>query len=79
MRLAPQLVYARFMAKRILSMKNAKVVPSDCWSWLDEIAGPVDDAFAEAACEQPPARQRPELDFFDSDKSSVEDWEMRRA
>lgn len=32
------------------------------WTWLDALAGPVDDDFRQAACERPPADDRPELD-----------------
>lgn len=32
--------------------------------WLDKLKGPFDDDFVRAATEQPPAQDRPELDFF---------------
>lgn len=35
------------------------------WAWLDALIGPVDEDFARAATEQPPAQERPELDFFE--------------
>lgn len=35
------------------------------WAWLDALCGPVDEDFALAVMEQPPARERPELDHFD--------------
>jgi antitoxin VapB len=39
----------------------------DTWRWLDEIAGTLDNDFLEAAQEQPPSMERPELDqLFDS-------------
>lgn len=31
------------------------------WAWLDEIAGPLDADFIEAATEKPKAEERPEL------------------
>jgi antitoxin VapB len=31
------------------------------WAWLDEIAGPLDADFKEAATEKPEAEERPEL------------------
>lgn len=34
------------------------------WSWLDALIGPPDADFAQAAAEQPPEQDRPELDFF---------------
>ena len=34
------------------------------WQWLDKIAGPVDEDFAQAATEQPEEQKRPELDYF---------------
>lgn len=34
----------------------------DTWSWLDAIAGPLDDDFAEAVQEQPPTTERPDFD-----------------
>jgi len=36
-------------------------VPKD-WSWLDAISGPLDSDMIEAAREQPPEQERPELD-----------------
>jgi len=36
-------------------------VPDD-WSWLDAIAGKLDDDFVEAVNEQPHAQERPALD-----------------
>jgi antitoxin VapB len=36
--------------------------PSDDWSWLDAIAGPLDDDFIRAVEEQVPQRERPALD-----------------
>ena len=38
-------------------------VPQD-WGWLDELAGPVDEDFEQAAGEQPPAGDRPDLDVL---------------
>jgi antitoxin VapB len=35
---------------------------ADDWGWLDEIAGKVDDDFAEATHEQPESQSRPRLD-----------------
>ncbi len=35
------------------------------WAWLDAITGPLDDDFVQAANEEPPAQQRPELDTFE--------------
>lgn len=35
---------------------------ADDWGWLDEIAGKLDDDFAEAANEQPEPQSRPALD-----------------
>jgi len=34
------------------------------WSWLDAVAGPLDDEFVKAATEQPEEQDRPELNFF---------------
>lgn len=39
-------------------------IPRD-WKWLDALIGQVDADFAQAAEEQPPEQDRPELDFFD--------------
>jgi antitoxin VapB len=35
---------------------------ADDWSWLDALAGQLDDDFARAAAERPEAQQRPALD-----------------
>ena len=35
---------------------------ADDWSWLDEIAGRLDDDFVEAAKEEPEPQSRPALD-----------------
>ena len=35
------------------------------WAWLDQITGPVDADFAEAARETPADQERPALDFFE--------------
>lgn len=35
-------------------------VPSD-WAWLDAVGGPLDADFVQAAEEQTPAQERPEL------------------
>ena len=32
---------------------------ADAWDWLDPLIGPVDEAFARAAAEQPPAPPAP--------------------
>jgi antitoxin VapB len=37
---------------------------ADDWSWLDAIAGKLDDDFVEAVKEQPAQQNRPELDEF---------------
>lgn len=37
---------------------------ADDWSWLDAIAGKLDDDFVEAVKEQPAQQKRPELDEF---------------
>lgn len=34
------------------------------WGWLDEVLGPVDEDFAQAAAEQPGEQSRPALDVF---------------
>lgn len=34
------------------------------WAWLNELSGPVDDDFREAAEQQPAADARPALDTF---------------
>lgn len=34
------------------------------WAWLNEVTGPVDEDFAEAAREEPASQERPALDFF---------------
>ncbi|MBW7903831.1 MAG: antitoxin [Rhodocyclaceae bacterium] len=34
------------------------------WAWLDAVQGPVDEDFAQAAEQEPPEQERPELDFF---------------
>ena len=36
----------------------------DDWGWLDDLVGKVDDSFVNAALEEPPQQERPELDFF---------------
>lgn len=36
----------------------------DDWGWLDDLVGKVDDFFVNAALEEPPQQERPELDFF---------------
>ncbi len=36
-------------------------IPAD-WAWLDALSGPLDEDFREAATEQPPMQERPELD-----------------
>ncbi|MDR3517206.1 MAG: type II toxin-antitoxin system VapB family antitoxin [Azospirillaceae bacterium] len=38
-------------------------IPND-WAWLDHVVGAVDEDFARAVTEQPPAPDLPELDFF---------------
>lgn len=35
------------------------------WAWLEPLAGPLDDAFVQAATEQPASEERQELDFFE--------------
>lgn len=35
---------------------------ADDWSWLDAVAGRLDDDMAQAAGEQPPQQERPALD-----------------
>lgn len=35
---------------------------ADDWSWLDVVAGTLDDDFARAAAEEPQAQPRPEID-----------------
>ena len=32
------------------------------WAWLDQVTGPIDDDFAEAALERPIGQDRPALD-----------------
>ena len=58
----------RFDAKEVRIRRHGAALVlepiAEDWSWLDRIAGPIDDAFAKAAAEQPPAEERPELDFF---------------
>ena len=34
------------------------------WAWLEALAGPVDDDFAQAVSEQPAAQERPGLTFL---------------
>ena len=34
------------------------------WRWLDQVIGPVDNDFLDAALDQPAEQSRPELDFF---------------
>ncbi len=36
-------------------------IPTD-WAWLDALAGRLDDDCVEAAMEEPPMQERPELD-----------------
>lgn len=39
---------------------------ADDWSWLDRLAGQLDDDFIEAVRERPPEQERPSLDkWFD--------------
>jgi len=35
------------------------------WAWLEQIAGPVDDDFANATTKQPDQQDRPGLDVFE--------------
>lgn len=56
----------RFKGEEVrISRHGATVVlepiPTD-WDWLDELSGPVDDAFRKAATEQPQQQKRPKLD-----------------
>lgn len=34
------------------------------WAWLDNVVGPMDTDFEQAASEQPGEQVRPELDYF---------------
>lgn len=36
------------------------------WTWLDELAGPLDEDFVAAVTEQPPQQERAELDTLGS-------------
>lgn len=35
------------------------------WEWLDEVIGPLDDDFEQAATEQPSEQNRPALDYLE--------------
>lgn len=37
----------------------------DQWAWLDDITGPLDEDFVNAALEKQPEQERPALDFFE--------------
>jgi antitoxin VapB len=56
----------RFRGKevRIRRHGNAVILEplADDWSWLDALAGPLDDDFVRAVAEQPQSHQRPALD-----------------
>ncbi len=51
---------------RIRRHGNAVILEpvADDWSWLDAIAGKLDDDFVQAVHEQPPQQDRPALDEF---------------
>jgi antitoxin VapB len=51
---------------RIRRQGNAVILEPivDDWAWLDDITGPVDADFIEAAQEEPGDQQRPALDTF---------------
>ncbi len=51
---------------RIRRYGNAIILEpiAEDWSWLDEIAGPLDEDFVKAAEEQPEPQTRPALDEF---------------
>jgi len=34
------------------------------WAWLDDVIGPLDDDFVQAATERQDEQERPALDFF---------------
>jgi antitoxin VapB len=56
-RVEAQEVRIRRRGKRII----LEPVP-DTWSWLDAIAGTLDDDFVEAVQERPQATERPEME-----------------
>ena len=49
---------------RIRRHGNAVILEpiADDWDWLDELTGPLDDDFIQAATEQPARQSRPALD-----------------
>ncbi len=56
----------RFRGKEVRIRRHANAVilepiPDD-WSWLDALAGKLDEDFARAAKEQPEQQERPTLD-----------------
>lgn len=58
----------RFEATEVRIRKRGRAVilepvPQD-WSWLDALVKPLDEDFVDAATEQPPEQERPELAFF---------------
>jgi antitoxin VapB len=56
----------RFRGKevRIRRHGNAVILEplADDWSWLDALAGPLDDDFVRAVAERPRSQERPALD-----------------
>lgn len=58
----------RFDGDRVRIRRHGRAVIlepiADDWAWLDKLVGPFDEDFVRAANEQPPAQERPELDYF---------------
>jgi len=56
----------RFRGKEVRIRRHGSSVilepVADDWSWLDAIAGALDDDFAQAVNEQPDQQERPALD-----------------
>ena len=58
----------RFDAERVRIRRRGRAVIlepiAEDWAWLDEVIGPVDEAFERAAREQPSEQERPALEFL---------------
>jgi antitoxin VapB len=58
----------RFRGKEVRIRRHGNAVilepVADDWSWLDALAGPLDEDFVRAVAEQPPSQERPALDVI---------------
>lgn len=59
----------RFDADEVRIRRRGKAVIlepiAQDWAWLEALIGPVDDAFVQAATEQPAQQERPGFDVFE--------------